>query len=246
MTNVLVTGAAGTIGQPVCQELERRGHRVRAFDRVPSPGVSDAIVADIIDAGAVRQAVSGTDCVVHLAAQPSDTDFTELVGPNVIGLYNVMDAARQAQTTRVVLASSIQVLSRSAPSEGPARVDMARPMNHYALTKLWAEQMGAMYSRRFGLSVIAVRIAWVVRNLEEVRRMLKTQRPALYLSHADAGRFFAHAVEAQDIQFAVVYAASHGGEELFDMEPARRLLGYEARDRWPEGLAVELPDGFSI
>jgi nucleoside-diphosphate-sugar epimerase len=53
----------------------------------------------------------------------------------------------------------------------------------------------------------------------------------------------ADAVEAPDIKFEIVYAASRGGERVFDMEPARRLLGFEAQQRWPEGLPFSLPDG---
>ena len=60
---------------------------------------------------------------------------------------------------------------------------------------------------------------------------------------ADGGRALAAAVEAEGINFEIVYAASRGGERVFDMEPARRLLGYEAQQRWPEGLPFPLDDG---
>jgi uronate dehydrogenase len=194
------------------------------------------VVGDITDPSTIRDAFRDMDAVVHLAAQPVDADFSVLVGPNVIGLYEVMHAAREAAVRRVVLASSVQVLGRRPPGSGPARVDEASPGNHYGLTKLWAEQMGAMYARRFGMSVIAVRIAWFVRNSEEAAHMNEIDRPNFYLSGPDAGRFFSLAVEAEGIEFAVLYAASRGGENLWDMEPARCLIGYEARDRWPEGF----------
>jgi hypothetical protein len=48
-------------------------------------------------------------------------------------------------------------------------------------------------------------------------------------------------VEAGPIDFAVLYAVRVGGERWLDMEPARRLLGFEARDRWPDGLGFEAP-----
>jgi uronate dehydrogenase len=239
MARVLVTGSAGAIGQAVCRELLSRGHHVRGFDRVPTPGLEDTWVADIAVSDGWSRAMAGIDAVVHLAAEPNDADFSVLVGPNVVGLYQVMNAAREAKVPRVVLASSMQVLGRRAPGSGPARVDEACPSNHYALTKLWAEQMGAMYARRFGMSIIAARIAWMVRNVREAEHMVEIGRPDWYLSANDAGRFFAQAIEAPGMRFAILYACSLGGERLFDMKPARRLIGYEARDRWPEGLGFD-------
>lgn len=241
MAIVLVTGSAGAIGQPVCAELSRRGHQVRALDRVSTPGVDDSVVVDVIDREGVRAAARGVDSIVHLAAHPDDADFALLEGPNVRGLFHVLDAARHERVRRVILASSIQVLGKwwDMSRGAPAGARDGLPSNHYALTKVWAEHMGEMYARCYGLSVLAVRIAFMVRNPTEAARLEQQKVYDTYLSRGDAGRFFAHAVEAPAIDFAVVYAVGRGGERRFDMEPARRLLGFEARDRWPEGLGFE-------
>jgi uronate dehydrogenase len=222
---VLVTGSAGTVGRPLCDELRRRGHAVRGFDRAPTPDVADAVVADVADGAAVNAAMAGVDALVHLAAQPHDRPFPELLEPNVVGLYNVMDAGRAHAVKRVVLASSMMVVSG------------------YALTKVWAEQMGELYARRLDMSVIAVRLGWMVRNPDEARHMLQTKVFDCYVSRADGARALATAAEAPGIKFEIVYAASRGGERVFAMEPARRVLGFEAEQRWPEGLPFPLPDG---
>lgn len=243
MARVLVTGAAGAIGQPVCDELLRRGHQIRALDRMRTPGVEDAVVLDLVDREGVRAAARGVDCIVHLGAHPDDADFSLLEGPNVRGLFHVLDAARQEGVKRVVLASSIQALGNwwDMSRRSPAGPRDGLPSNHYALTKVWAEHMGEMYARCYGLSVLAVRIAFMVRNPAEAERLEQKQVYDTYLSRGDAGRFFALAVEAPAFDFAVVYAVGAGGERRFDMEPARRLLGFEARDRWPEGLGFDPP-----
>lgn len=243
MANVLVTGSAGAIGQPVCAELLRRGHRVRGLDRVATPGLDDAVLVDVGDRQAVRAAVRGVDSVVHLAAYPDDADFELLEGPNVRGLFNVLDAARREEVQRVILASSIQALGQwwDTSRSTPAGARDGLPMNHYALTKVWAEHMGEMYARCYGVSVLAVRIAFMVRDAVEARRLAEQRVFDMYLSRGDVGRFFALAVEAPAFDFAVVYAVGAGGERVFDMEPARRLLGFEARERWPEGLGFEPP-----
>jgi uronate dehydrogenase len=243
MALVLVTGSAGAIGQPVCAELRRQGHVVRGLDRVPTPGLDDAVVADLVDRSGVRAALRGVETVVHLAAEPDDADFSVLEGPNVRGLFHVLDGARHEGVRRVILASSIQALgnwsdmSRTQPA-GPRD---GLPNNHYALTKVWAEHMGEMYARCYGLSIIAARVAFMVRSPAEALRLEQMKVRDMYLSRGDVGRFFAHAVEAGPIDFAVVYAVGRGGERWLDMDPARRLLGFEARDRWPEGLGFEVP-----
>lgn len=235
MTRVLVTGSSGAIGRPVCRELEKRGYQVRGLDRVKSTDLEDSVVVSIEDRDGVRAAMGGVDRVVHLAAQPWDTDFDDLVGPNVVGLHSVLDAARSRRVRRVVLASSVQALTRRAPGSPPASVRECSPRNHYGLTKVWAEQMGEMYARCHGLSVVAVRVAWMVRDREEARRITELGLTRAYLSRADVGRCFADAVAAPDIDFAVVYAVGAEGFELYDMEPARQLLGFEPQDAWPVG-----------
>src|SRR5215831_4161293 len=147
MAEVLVTGSAGAVGKAVCRELRERGHYVRGIDRVPTAWLDDFVVADIAEPEAMRGAARGAAAIVHLAAQPDEAPFAMLVGPNVLGLYNVMDAARVEGVKRVVLASTLQIIWSKRDLGRPARVDEASPSNHYALTKLWTEQMGEMYAR---------------------------------------------------------------------------------------------------
>jgi len=240
---ILVTGSAGYVGRPVCRELGRRGHEVRGLDLIATPGLREAVVADIADAAAVREAVRGVDAVVHLAAQPEEAEFSRLVGPNVVGLYNVMDAARAQNVARVVLASSVMVVA-GRKNRRPVTTARAWPRTHYALTKMLAEDMGEMYARCFAMSVVAVRLGWMVRTPAEADKLRAMDVPNIYCSARDAGRLFAQAAETGELGpggFAVVYATSRGGERLYDMKPARRLLGYEAQDRWPEGVSYELP-----
>ncbi len=211
---VLVTGAAGAVGQPICRYLLTRGHHVRGFDRRPMPELDDVRVADLIDREAVRAAAEGMDAIIHLGAYPDEADFLEnLIEPNVRGLYHVCDAARQSSVTRLVLASSVQTISGHFPAEGTIRVaDGPKPVNHYALTKVWMEQMGEMYARCYGLSVINVRIGWFPRNTTEAKRLAASERgPDVFLSHEDGQRFFARCVESPTPEIGdsvIVFAGS--------------------------------------
>src|SRR5262245_59247559 len=108
---VLVTGSSGRIGRAVVRELLARGHPVRGYDRVATPGLADCVLGDITDGQALRRAAEGVGTIIHLAGTPDDADFmTELLGPNIVGVYQVMEAARLAKVQRLILASSGQVV----------------------------------------------------------------------------------------------------------------------------------------
>ncbi|MHB1425906.1 MAG: NAD-dependent epimerase/dehydratase family protein [Gemmataceae bacterium] len=239
---ILVTGSAGRIGRAVVAELQARGRRVRGFDRVPTPNLTDAIVGDLTDAAAVRRAVAGVETVIHLAATPDDEDFlTRLAPNNVIGVYHVLESARLAGVRRLILASSGQVVWWQR-DRGPWPIstdDPPTPRGWYAATKVFLEAAGRTLSESHGMSVLAVRLGWLPRTREQEEELASLDwGREVYISPGDAGRFFACAVEAPaDLRFAVVYATSRPvGKGLYDLDSAKKLLGYEPRDQWPYGL----------
>ena len=242
---VLVTGSTGAIGQPLCQHLIGRGHTVRGYARRPTPNIEDYLMGDLSDRDQVRRAVEGMDTIIHLGAYPNPADFIEvLLGPNVIGLYNICEAAVEFGVERLVLASTLQVISghRSAERQGPIRIeDGPAPTNHYALTKAWAEVTGEMYARTHNLSVISVRIGWLPRNRVEAKQLVGSPfGPDVFLSHEDSNRFHERCVESEAPgpgQAVILFAISKPlTTERLDLQPARQVIGYEPQNTWPEGL----------
>lgn len=244
---VLVTGSTGAIGHPVAQHLRKRGHSVRGFARRPTPDLDDFVTGDLGNKDAVRSAVAGTDTIIHLGAYPNPADFVEvLLNPNVIGLYNVLEAAAEFQVERVVLASTLQVVTGHRMDMQTVKIsDGPAPLNHYALTKAWAEVAGEMYARNHGFSVISVRIGWLPRNPREAAQLASHEfGPDVYFSHEDAKRFHERCVESPTPgpgESVVLFATSKSVHvERLELEPARRTIGYVPRDTWPQGLPFEL------
>lgn len=245
--SILLTGAAGGVGQAIRAALMGAGHGVVTFDRLETPGFTRSIVADIMDRRAVLEAAEGMDVIIHLAASPDEADFIdELLEPNVRGLYHVCDAARAWAVPRLILASSVQVVtghSFRVPSRSFNRLirveDGPRPVNHYGLTKLWAEGIGEMYSRIHNMTVVAARLGWLPRSVEHANDLAASSWGSdVYLSHGDAGRFFRACVEAEldEGQFEILFACSKSvNVDRLDLEPSRRILGYKPEDTWPEG-----------
>lgn len=245
---VLVTGSTGAVGQPVCQHLLARGHTVRGFARRPTPYVEDFVTGDLNDRAAVRRAVEGMDTIIHLGAYPNAADFVDvLLQPNVVGLHYICEAAVDFGVQRVVLASTIQaVTGHGWHSEPPVRVaDGPMPVNHYALTKVWAEAAGDMLARVHNISVICVRIGWLPRNPTEADNLVKSKiGPDVYFSHEDAKRFHERCVEADQPapgECVVMFATSRPRDQIrLDLQEAREVIGYEPQDTWPEGLPFSL------
>ena len=200
-------------------------------------------MGDLSDRDAVRRAVEGMDVVIHLGAYPNDADFLDvLLEPNVRGLFHICDAAREFNVQRLSLASTMQTVTGHGWPDRAIRIEEGpAPVNHYALTKVWAEEMGYMMARNHNMSVVNVRIGWLPRNPGEADR-LKSNRigPDCFFSHADSQRFYERVVESETPragEAVTVFATSKPAQiERMDLEPARRILGYEPQDVWPAGL----------
>ena len=237
---ILVTGSAGAVGRIVCRALVERGHRVRGFDRVASPG-GESVVGSITDPEALERAMAGCTTVAHLAATPDEADFmTELLPNNIVGVYQVLEAARRASVERVILTSSVQTIGgMRLPKDRSLRLsDGTSPHNAYAVSKLFAENMGHMFVLRCSMTVIAARLGWMPRGLASLEHMRgRISGQAIYVSHRDAGRFYVAAVEAPVSGYHLMYATSKPPVGAFgpDPEPARLALGYEAVDTYPDG-----------
>lgn len=238
---VLLTGAAGAIGRVVGPALVKRGHVVRGLDRCPTDTLDDHIVADLADPDALAQAFDGVDTVIHLAAYPNDADFVDVLVPsNIIATHHIYEAARIHQLHRVIAASSMQVISGHRRLDRPITIaDGPAPLNHYALTKILAEQTGNMYARVHSLGGFAVRIGWFPRTRKECAA-IEDRREAMdyVLTHDDAARFFIHCVEAADPpnRFAILFATSKPvTQTTLDLTDARDMIGYEPFDQYPQG-----------
>lgn len=245
---VLITGAGGAVARGALRELRAGGHFVRGLDLTEVEHADESHVGDVADHAAVKRAAEGMDVIIHLAATRDDAPFMEqLLQPNVVGLFNVMDAARHGSAKRVVLASSMQVLSglRKA-TERVLTADDASPTNHYALTKVWAERMGDMYARCYGLTVIAARIGWLTRNKTEADRLAASTWGGKdsYFSPDDSGRFFRRCVEAElpPSSYHCLFAVSKPtSRQVVDIEASTRAIGYEPQDVFPQGLDFPWP-----
>jgi len=243
---ILVTGSAGRLGRAAVSALVAAGWRVRGFDRRPTPGTSGFVVGDLAQGEAVQQAAAGVAAIIHLGGEPDEADFREQLMPsNLLGGYNVFEAARLQGVRRLLLASTGQV-NWWQLLEGPWPIraqDLYTPKHWYAAGKIFLEAGGKAYARNSAMCVLALRLGWCPRTAEHAAELAATAHgPDVYLSPADAGRFFVRAIEASLAPgYSVLFVASRPVHRaIFDLEPARQLLGWEPLDQWPAGANEEV------
>jgi nucleoside-diphosphate-sugar epimerase len=234
---ILVTGAAGRVGQAIVPLL-RPHHALRLLDLRPvaGQGDDDVVRADIRDLDAVRAACAGVDAVVHLAAQAWAAEAADLVAHNVDGTAQVFEAARLAGVGRVVFASSGQVVGGYPPDQWVTADLPVRPINLYACTKVFGEGLARHYADRYGMSVICLRIGWFAPE-DEAGRVGRADLARRWCSPADLAQLIVKAIAA-DAAFGVYFAVSDNEARNWDLEDARRDLGYTPADPAPRPAAA--------
>ncbi len=253
---VLVTGAEGLIGSVVRREL---GGRYDLVALTLTPQDFPSHVADIADLAAIEPAFAGIDAVVHLAASPAvETPWEEILPNNLIGTYNVFEAARRAGVPRVVFASSNHVVGMYELDGAPAIYDLddgrvydhtaeIRPDSLYGVSKAYGEALGRLFVERHAMSVFCLRIGAVRREDDPGAPSaappgslldLPEKRPgdrmrSVWLSQRDCASLIGRCLDVEGVRFAIVYGVSANPRRFWDLEHARELLGWEPRDAAP-------------
>lgn len=167
MSHILVTGASGFIGRQLCEELLRRGHRVRAAVRAPCrlPEGAEPVTVGAIDGWTYwSAALRDIDTVIHLAARAhvmkdkSADPLAEFLKVNLLGTANLAQQAAAAGIRRLVYVSSVKVNGEQTRNgQSFSEQDMAAPRDAYGISKWQAEQALRNISRMTGLEVVIVR-----------------------------------------------------------------------------------------
>lgn len=226
---VLVTGAAGWIGQAVCPGLAEAGMTVRGTDLVELPAGLPGATADLADpdaAGVLAELLDGADAVLHLGAIPAEDTWPRILANNIDTTQRVLDAARASGVGRMVLASSNHAtgFTRRRPGDEPLPADAPmRPDTFYGVSKVTMEALGALYVERHGMDVVALRIGSFLDRPTAPRHL------ATWLSPADTVRLAHAALTAPAPGFATAWGISANTRRWWSLSEGA-ALGYHPAD----------------
>jgi uronate dehydrogenase len=226
MRKVLITGASGGVGtrlrtllKPIYPEL------VLSDLKVPEDLRADErfIAADLSDFDAVEAAVTGMDGIVHLGGYSVEGPWETILRSNIIGTYNLFEAARRQGVKRVVFASSNHVVG-FYPRHETIGVDVVPlPDTRYGLSKLFGEGVASLYAYKHGIGVLSIRIGNVADRPIDERRL------AIWLKPDDLVALVRIGLERPRLVYEVVYGMSDNERAWWDNGLAH-ALGYQ-----PEG-----------
>ena len=225
---VLITGAGGRIGGSLADLLgEMYDLRlIYRSSRPAEPPVPDWRVLDLEDLPGLTDAMQGVDAVVHMAADPTvDASWESVLHNNIIGTYNVFEAARQAGVKKIIFASTNHVMGMyDRDGMWPIFADQPiRPDSLYGVSKAFGEALGRFWYDQHGVSVICLRIGWMLPEpQDEIARWM-------WLSPRDCAQIVSRAIDS-GIGFDIVYAISRNATRRWDITKTMERFDYRPED----------------
>jgi uronate dehydrogenase len=224
---ILMTGAAGGLGQAMRGRLKANCRVLRLSDRepmAPAQRGEELVQADLADAQAVHDMVRGCQAIVHFGGVSTEQPWQPILQANIIGAYHLYEAARAHGVRRIVFASSNHVMGYYRQSEVVDALSPPRPDGLYGLSKAFGEDLSRLYFDRHGIETACVRIGSSFPEPKD-RRMLAT-----WLSYDDLHRLITACLTTPVLGHSIIYGTSNNSVSWYDNRHARHI-GFVPQDR---------------
>ncbi len=235
MKKIVLTGAAGRLGSYL------REHVAKLADEFVSTDLADTvenllpnetyIKADLTSLDEMEALLKGADMVVHFGAYGDEASFDTILGPNIIGAYNIWEAAYRNGVRRVVYASSIHAVGMHPKNDFIGTDAPHRPDTFYGLAKCFSEDLASLYWDKRGVEAICMRILSCA-NVTNPRAV------GSWLSYPDLALLVERCVTTPVCGFSVIYGVSNNDRTPVDNAKAS-FIGYRPKDN-AEQFAKEI------
>jgi uronate dehydrogenase len=233
MARILMTGASGGIGTrlrkllpPIYPDLLLSDIRPPA-DLGPNEQFKAADLSDLAQCEAICEGVDG---IIHFGGYSVEGPWNDILQANIIGGYNLFEAAYRKGVKRVVFASSNHAVG-FYPRHHKIGTDVTpRPDGRYGVSKVFGEAVGALYADKHGLKVTCLRIG----NFGDVP--LDLRRISIWLKPEDLVQLCQIGLEHPDIHFEIFYGVSLNERAWWDNHRAYEF-GYRPTGRSEDHVA---------
>jgi uronate dehydrogenase len=236
---IVFTGASGGIGTMTRPFLAQLYPGLVLSDLVEPKDLQPDetfVKADLTRPDEVAAAVKGAHSVIHLGGHSAEGSWDQILNANIIGCYNLFEAARKAGVKRVIFASSNHAVG-FYPRKRKIGTDVTvRPDSRYGVSKAFGEALAALYAYKHGLRVTCLRIG----NVSDVPA--DRRRLSIWIAPQDLVQLIRIGLEHPDIRHEIFYGASENARGWWDNSPAFRLgyrPQYRAEEHSAEALAAD-------
>ncbi len=238
---LVLTGAAGRLGSYLREPLAKMCDELVSTDIIEDIGkLYDGEryeQADLASLDDMMRVLEGADQVIHFGAYGDEAEFDTILGPNIIGAYNVWEAAYQHKLRRVVYASSIHAVGMHSRTDFIGTDVPHRPDTFYGLAKCFSEDLASLYWDKRGVESVCMRIL-------SCAQVNNARALGSWLSYDDLIHLVTQSINTPTTGFTVVYGVSNNDRAPVDNSNAS-FLGYRPKDNAEQFaekvLAEEVP-----
>lgn len=226
LRKILLTGAAGGVGRAIRPMLGEIAEQVVISDisEIHDIGPKETFIrCDLADAAGVARLVEGVDGIIHLGGVSVERKFDLILQGNIVGVYNLYEAARHSGKPRIVFASSNHVVGYYRRDQRIDNTVVPKPDSLYGVSKVFGEAIASLYFEKFGQETLSVRIGSCFEKPANTRML------ATWLSYRDFLSLCRRAFAAPKIGHTVVYGVSANDEQWWDNGNAA-FLGWKPED----------------
>ena len=225
MKTILITGAAGDVGSHLRRELAGKYNLLLSdIKPIKALGAGEKTArGDVAKMSDMLRITKGMDAIVHLGGFSVEGPWEMILRANIIGCYNLFEAASRNGVKRVLFASSNHATGFYKRDEKIDHRVYPKPDSRYGVSKAFGEQIGSLYADKYGMEVFCMRIGNVTVAPPDKRRLSN------WISPRDFARLVSVGIDNPNISFEIVYGVSDNKRSWYDNSNAHRL-GYQPQD----------------
>ncbi len=225
MKKLVLTGAAGRLGSYLREPLTKLCDTLVSTDRVADIGKTypgeTFVRADLTDLSAIEDILKDADMVVHFGAIGDEASWDDILQSNIIGAYNLWEAAYRNGVKRVIYASSVHAVGMHLKTDTIGLDAPHRPDTYYGLAKCFCEDLASLYWDKRGVEAVCMRIF-------SCAQATNARSIGTWLSYDDLIHLVERSIDSPVVGFTTVYGISNNDRAVVDNSKAGHL-GYRPK-----------------
>ncbi|MDC0513438.1 NAD(P)-dependent oxidoreductase [Pelagibacteraceae bacterium] len=223
---ILITGVSGHLGGMLFKAMAKIGYSNLVGTDLKKKYITKNekfILADLKNFKSILKITKAVNTIVHFGAIPIEDSKKNILHNNIIGTYNLFEAARINKVKRIIFASSNHAIGFHRRKTRLNDFLIKRPDSHYGLSKAFGEDLSRFYADKFNIQSMCIRIGSCLRVPKD-RRHLST-----WISYNDLVQLVDIGVKHKSIHNEIVYGVSKNKKSWWNNSRAYKL-GYRPKD----------------